>query len=622
MADKPTIPAFPTLPDFGQMITQACEVVASVRGIPYDFSGTLSLENKFVVLFKSVKEMCDAQDELVKSYKALYDFVNQFFTNLDLQNEVNKKIEEIKDSGELLNLLKPTVNSEVTAWLTANITNPSNPPIDKSLTVENAAADAKVTGDKINSVKEDLSDYCGVTLPSYEKKTNTYINNNGYVSHSGYETSVPIAVEKGNLIKLTATGYLTNIVMINMCDESGNLSLSKSDRVWSSDSTRKTYSFIVPRKGYVVVSGVTSTIDLKILNHISNVILKNDIDDANKIINASNLTPLSITEFESGYITSYGTVAPNSSFVYSKPIKLYKNQVVKSLVQGYLTQVSLVSRYNNDGTYTPLVVSTDNNEKTLIYNIKSDGKYVFCTNVNVAYDYKIYIDCSALLQAQETINFMTIFHKLGVIGDSLASGEIVRNDEYIDRYEFSWLSNIARRNGLKCEHYSKGGMTAKNWLNNTGSLYDKFQNDDELASAIFIALGTNDISADYSVGNSTDTAGSNSFCGYVKKIIETVRTKNPNCVIFMVSLYSLTDTSKIYSNAIRDLSKLYELCYFVNYADNSNGVVTESTDWNISRYGHFTTTSYVVVSNIIEKLCNDIVNINQNTFGYFGLDNN
>lgn len=156
MATKPTIPDFPTLPDFGQMITQACEVVASIRGIPYDFNGTLSLENKFVVLFKTVKEMFDAQDELVKSYKALHDFINQYFSNLDLQNEVNKKIEEMKESGELLNLLKPTVSNEVAAWLTSNITNPSNPPIDKSLTVENAAADAKTTGDKINSLNVNL----------------------------------------------------------------------------------------------------------------------------------------------------------------------------------------------------------------------------------------------------------------------------------------------------------------------------------------------------------------------------------------------------------------------------------------------------------------------------------
>ena len=149
MAEKPTIPDFPTLADFGKIITQACEIVASVRGIPYDFNGTLSLENKFVVLFKTVKEMFDAQDDLVKSYKALHDFINQYFINLDLQTEVNKKIEEMRASGELLNLLKPTVSNEVSKWLTSNITNPSNPPIDKSLTAENAAADAKVVGERL-----------------------------------------------------------------------------------------------------------------------------------------------------------------------------------------------------------------------------------------------------------------------------------------------------------------------------------------------------------------------------------------------------------------------------------------------------------------------------------------
>ena len=188
MAGKPTIPDFPTLPDFGLMITQACEVVANMRGIPYDFNGTLSLENKFVVLFKTVKEMFDAQDELVKSYNALYNFVNQYFTNLDIQTEVNKKIEEMKDSGELLNLLKPTVSNEVSTWLTSHITNPSNPPIDKSLTVENAAADAKVVGERL--LKDGIAYSKQFSKTSYYKgaSISSSIDANGtsYISFDDY----------------------------------------------------------------------------------------------------------------------------------------------------------------------------------------------------------------------------------------------------------------------------------------------------------------------------------------------------------------------------------------------------------------------------------------------------
>lgn len=105
MADKPNIPDFPNLPNFGQMITQACEVVASVRGIPYDFNGTLSLENKFVVLFKTVKEMFDAQDALVQSYKELYEFVVQFLTDENFEKVVYAALEKMKENGELEDLI-------------------------------------------------------------------------------------------------------------------------------------------------------------------------------------------------------------------------------------------------------------------------------------------------------------------------------------------------------------------------------------------------------------------------------------------------------------------------------------------------------------------------------------
>ena len=213
MAKKPTIPDFPTLPDFGKMITQACEIVASVRGIPYDFNGTLSLENKFVVLFKTVKEMFDAQDELVKSYKALHDFVNQYFTNLDIQTEVNKKIEEMKDSGELLNLLKPTVTNEVSTWLTSNITNPSNPPIDKTLTLENAAADSKVVGERL--LKDGLAYSRQFSTSAYFKGSfpisdSTDVNGTSFISFDNYNKG-----ESSTKAYLVGVSYRFTVPIVN-----------------------------------------------------------------------------------------------------------------------------------------------------------------------------------------------------------------------------------------------------------------------------------------------------------------------------------------------------------------------------------------------------------------------
>lgn len=49
------------------------------------------------------------------------------------------------------------IGESVTAYLTEHLTNPSNPPIDTSLTIAGAAADAKETGDQISQLKSDLN---------------------------------------------------------------------------------------------------------------------------------------------------------------------------------------------------------------------------------------------------------------------------------------------------------------------------------------------------------------------------------------------------------------------------------------------------------------------------------
>lgn len=80
-----------------------------------------------------------------------YTYIKDYFENLDVSDEVQQIIDEMVDDGTMGNIVDDYIPALVTAWLVQHISNPSNPPLDTSLTVANAAADAKATGDWISA---------------------------------------------------------------------------------------------------------------------------------------------------------------------------------------------------------------------------------------------------------------------------------------------------------------------------------------------------------------------------------------------------------------------------------------------------------------------------------------
>lgn len=78
-----------------------------------------------------------------------------WFDNLDVQDEVRTVINELIQSGEFIEITGPQIVSATEAWLAAHIT-PTTPVVDDTLSISGAAADAKVTGDRISDLKEDI----------------------------------------------------------------------------------------------------------------------------------------------------------------------------------------------------------------------------------------------------------------------------------------------------------------------------------------------------------------------------------------------------------------------------------------------------------------------------------
>lgn len=92
----------------------------------------------------------EAWNNTQEEWQQLYDYVHDYFANLDVQDEINNKINQMILDGTFMTIVTPTINQTVidatTAWLADHITQPTTPAIDNSLTIQGAAADAQRTG--------------------------------------------------------------------------------------------------------------------------------------------------------------------------------------------------------------------------------------------------------------------------------------------------------------------------------------------------------------------------------------------------------------------------------------------------------------------------------------------
>ena len=135
-----------------------------------------------------------------QSYQDLVTFVNTYFANLDVQTEINTKLDGMALDGSLSALVEPYIPDLVDAWLAEHITNPSNPPLDTSLTLANAAAPAKTVGDKFTQTENEIGTLLNKIIEGW--KLGTSVDATGAEgSASTYATTYPIRVNDTGIIK-------------------------------------------------------------------------------------------------------------------------------------------------------------------------------------------------------------------------------------------------------------------------------------------------------------------------------------------------------------------------------------------------------------------------------------
>lgn len=254
MANKPTPADFsPTVPDFPvigqyQPIYGKFDLTTYIQGAS-DYEIMAFLVQCYNATLKGYSDVTQLSKDTVTAYNQLQVWVNTWFNELDVQQEINnklqamfeagtlataiaqsgtipaavaqylnsaegtknlsnvtaKKIEDMAVTGELGRVIDNTgaVQSTTTSWLTQNVTPAGSAVmVDKSLSIEGAAADAKETGEAISSLKSELTNLCVCTkaLPTdkfyAENPYTVYVNQEAY--HTNINMAIPNAMDLTN----------------------------------------------------------------------------------------------------------------------------------------------------------------------------------------------------------------------------------------------------------------------------------------------------------------------------------------------------------------------------------------------------------------------------------------
>ena len=152
--------------------------------------------------------------------------------------------------------------------------------------------------------------------------------------------------------------------------------------------------------------------------------------------------------------------------------------------------------------------------------------------------------------------YTAIFRRIGVVGDSLSSGEFESldpngNKGYHDYFEYSWGQNLSRMCGSRCFNFSRGGMTASEYCESFADSM-RFWNPEYACQCYIIALGVNDIqNRGDEIGSIDDickedyTKNAKTFMGYYAQIIQRLKKIQPRAKFFLMTMMNESGNHRV-----------------------------------------------------------------------------
>jgi len=234
--------------------------------------------------------------------------------------------------------------------------------------------------------------------------------------------------------------------------------------------------------------------------------------------------------------------------------------------------------------------------------------------------------------------FASLFRTFACVGDSLSSGEFETLDErggkgYHDLFEYSWGQYMARAMGSRAYNFSRGGMSAKEYMERFAD--QKGFWDPALASQAYIfALGVNDVSmclrGELELGSMDDVKpdwrdNGRTFAGYYAAIIQRYKEISPDAKFFLMTMprdpnrtperVPLEDG---HARLIHAMAAHFEKSYVIDLRQYAPLYDREFRD-NFYLNGHLNPCGYILTAKMVMSYMDYIIRHNMDDFREAGL---
>lgn len=152
-------------------------------------------------------------EDMLREIADFKTYVNNYLDNLDIAQEVSNKIDNMVDNGTFASSVRPEVVTAASDWLTQHITNPSNPPLDKSLQTSSAAAESAYTGHRIFPLLSNCGLY--ISTEDFTLKEKAISSVDGTIITGRYNSTTelfPYQAEQGQYIYAVISPVVSSAV--------------------------------------------------------------------------------------------------------------------------------------------------------------------------------------------------------------------------------------------------------------------------------------------------------------------------------------------------------------------------------------------------------------------------